>query len=227
MILKRTKIKFFVLFLWRMVLALIQVLAGIMASERGSAGTNGSGSPAIVFRIEDRSNFFRSSSLYLMLKILFFFLFSPGILPDPQLLSMNTDLKEIITHEERIKDFLISKSVLVSADATMSTPSTLDIYLYNRSFNNGKESYTLFGLPVENIYGYHDGANKIALYVLMNINDNELNLFANELGMPWNVSEKDFDDKDFDMLLWDVKGLHISMLNNYKDSNNSTENKIC
>ena len=97
---------------------------------------------------------------------------------------------------------------------------------FNMIIRNDLTEYTLYGLPVREVYAYLKNNNEVALYILMDVNYNQIEKFIELLGMPWNVTEEDYRIGDFEMLLWDKKQFEVSMLHDFVTGGLQTNSRI-
>ena len=69
--------------------------------------------------------------------------------------------------------------------------------------NDKNKVYSLYGLPIIDLYAYSETSDNVCLYILMNLNSKKLFMLKDRIGYPENVIPEDFASGDFDFLTWD------------------------
>jgi hypothetical protein len=77
-------------------------------------------------------------------------------------------------------------------------------YKVNREIKTQSDKYSLYGIPLHEIYAYIDSNEQFCLYAVMSL-EKGFNPLTDVIGMPENVTQEDFEALDFDFLFWELK----------------------
>lgn len=131
--------------------------------------------------------------------------------------SNNNELKDKVLNKNGLTNFIQNDFVLLkdSKSEELAKKYYLFIKRFNRSIKNENNINFLFGLQVEQIFAYQKNENEGAIYLLMDINYQNLKSFVNILGIPENTTVEDYEKGDFEIAMWRWKDLEISILHSF------------
>jgi hypothetical protein len=130
-------------------------------------------------------------------------------------LNFNTSLvnsKSLIKFiESDFKPFKLSQNELLVQKNPLSSKNM------NREVKSLDKTYKLLSLPIIKINCFYKNDTEGAIFILMNINSEEILNFVNALGIPENTLKEDFEKGDYDILMWRKNGFEITIQNSFID----------
>lgn len=127
------------------------------------------------------------------------------------------DIGNILFNITEIKSFIKSKfrNATFDRQELLLNSHSLCSSEFNLEFTEDIKSYTLFNLPVLDLYAYQETADDVCLYVLMDMDKVEFFSFVEHAGQPENVLPEDIVSGDFDFLAWHRPGMDITMMKDH------------
>lgn len=128
------------------------------------------------------------------------------------------ELKNILLNKTDLLGFLAND--FLAADAEADTNHAMGNLKFNMVLKHPDKVYSVLNKPVNEVYGYMDNADTFCIYMTVDISRKEqtdelIDLF----GYPWNICSSDYFIGDMDMLMWDMNGFNISLLERFDISN--------
>jgi len=96
----------------------------------------------------------------------------------------------------------------------MKNMHPLMLYKFNRVIKDDSKSYSLFHIPVKELYAWED-KNEFCLYATIDIKSSEFLLLHNFLQEPDNVSFAEMMKGDFDILMWKIHGMDVTLFHDF------------
>ncbi|MBB6111797.1 hypothetical protein HDF23_004569 [Mucilaginibacter lappiensis] len=139
-------------------------------------------------------------------------------------LSSTIEVNNIFLKEGYLKELIKSDFISFKIDQEDALKHTIGHYKINLRLKYPQRLYSLFNKPIMQMYGYLKNNDQFCLYILIEMDSmSDINGLIDLLGMPWNVSEKDYNLGDFDMLLWEKNKYDISLMRHFEEYNQNTK----
>ncbi len=127
------------------------------------------------------------------------------------------DIIDIVHNEKVIIDW-IKKDF--QPDDTTTLEKVVDFHPIlvdgtNRKLAVSPALFSFCKLPLEMAYANYREGNKFSVHLLINLDTNKIELLKDGLGLPDNVTDEDWKNRDFDFLAWKKGSTWISVLKNY------------
>lgn len=124
------------------------------------------------------------------------------------------DIGNIIFSISEIKDFIKSnfKTATFNREELIANSHSLCLNEFNLELNDENEIYSLYGLPIIDLYAYMETLDNFCLYILMNLNFENLFELKNYIGYPANILHADFSTGDFDFLAWHKSNIDLVIM---------------
>jgi hypothetical protein len=131
-----------------------------------------------------------------------------------QLKTKIMDIGNIIFNISEIKDFINVnfKTTTFNREELIANSHSLCISEFNMELNDRNKIYSLYGLPIIDLYAYRETADNVCLYVLMDLNSKKLFMLKDHIGYPENVMPEDFASGDFDFLYWYKSDINLVIM---------------
>jgi hypothetical protein len=132
---------------------------------------------------------------------------------------INLDFKTSLINGKSLIQFIESdfKPFKLSQYELLVQKNPLSSKNMNREVKSLDKAYKLLNLPIIKINCFYKNDNEGAIFILMNINSEEILNFVNALGIPENTLKEDFERGDYDILMWRKNGFEILIQNSFID----------
>lgn len=135
------------------------------------------------------------------------------------------ELEPIVLDDNLLKQLVTKKFkpiVLTKMEKTASNHPLL-LLNFNRGVIDERMSFSLLGLPIQNIYVFENDKSQFCTFLIIEIQRTEFDKFVQAWGYPENVLEKDYLVGDFDFLYWSKNGFEIFINRHHSSINKKSK----
>ena len=126
-------------------------------------------------------------------------------------------LDKILIDTSLLKKFVADnfQPLKISKLEKLESNHPLQLLNFNRILNNAKHKFTLFSLPVHDVFVLEKDSLHFCSFLLMEISSDSFDRFIENLGYPENILKEDYIRRDFDFLFWAYKDFQIFVNKHY------------
>jgi len=136
------------------------------------------------------------------------FLISPGLFAQ-KLTNNSMSLDKIAGSKTEALKFIDAE--MMSYDLPLSDKINLNhpllLYQFNRIKAQNRTENTIYGLPVNGVFALKKDSENFCIYLLIELDQNDLGTIAQSVGYADNVTREDFQNGDFDFLSWHLQDM--------------------
>lgn len=131
------------------------------------------------------------------------FLNSPGLFAQ-NITNNSMSLDKIVGNKTEALKFIDSE--MISYDLPLSDKIKLNhsllLYQFNKIKVQNRTGNAIFGLPVNSVFAFQKDAENFCIYLLIELDQHDLGIIAQNIGYANNVTQDDYQNGDFDFLSW-------------------------
>lgn len=141
------------------------------------------------------------------------FLHCPGLFGQ-NLIYSRMSLDKVIGNKTEALKFI--ESEMISYDLSLNDKINLNHALLLFQFNKikvpNRTENAIFGLPVNGVFALKKDSENFCIYLLIELDQNDLGAIAQSIGYADNVTREDFQNGDFDFLSWHLQDMDAIIL---------------